>query len=129
MVCSEELTPLLQNAYKFLCVINGAVSELCSYFKWNIYSPYVSIQLLFYFNHGLIYSVVPGDTLTSIAEKLDVPLLGLEQVNEQIQDFDLIFPGEVIQVPVGLQGHLSCGDAFYLPTQVSKGTESPEIFF
>jgi LysM repeat protein len=75
----------------------------------------------------LIHCVVPGDTLTSIAEELDVPLLGLEQVNEQIQDFDLIFPGEVIQVPVGLQGQLSCGDAFFLPTEVSTANWNQSV--
>jgi LysM repeat protein len=62
---------------------------------------------------------VPGDTLSSIAQQLNIPLLGLEQVNEQIQDFDLIFPGEVIQVPVGLEGQLSCGDVFFRPAEVS----------
>jgi hypothetical protein len=78
-------------------------------------------------SHVLIYCVVPGDTLTSIAEELDVPLLGLEQVNQQIQDFDLIFPGEVIQVPVGLQGHLSCGDVFFLPTEVSMANRNRSV--
>jgi hypothetical protein len=47
-----------------------------------------------------------------------VPLLGLEQVNQQISNFDLIYPGQVIQVPTGLEGLDSCGDAFYSITKV-----------
>ena len=40
--------------------------------------------------------VQPGDSLSLIAERLGVSLQYLEEKNPQIQNFDLIFPGEAI---------------------------------
>ena len=47
------------------------------------------------------YVVKQGDTLSGIAEKFGVGLAALEAANPQIPDFNLIFPGQVIVVPVG----------------------------
>lgn len=47
------------------------------------------------------YVVKPGDTLSSIAETYGLRLSALEKLNPQIENFNLIHPGEVIH----LSGH------------------------
>jgi LysM repeat protein len=49
----------------------------------------------------ITYVVKQGDTLSGIAEKFSVGLAALEAANPQIPDFNLIFPGQVIHIPVG----------------------------
>ena len=46
------------------------------------------------------YVVRPGDTLSGIAERFGVSLKALEAANPQIPDPNLIFPGQVIVIPV-----------------------------
>jgi LysM repeat protein len=46
------------------------------------------------------YVVQEGDTLSAIAQKFGVSLPALEGANPQIPNPDLIFPGQVITVPV-----------------------------
>jgi len=48
---------------------------------------------------GPTYTVQPGDTLSGIAVSCGIPLATLEQANPQIQDYNLIYPGEQINIP------------------------------
>lgn len=43
--------------------------------------------------------VVSGDTLWKIAVKYQVGLSEIKQANPQIQNFDMIYPGQTIQIP------------------------------
>jgi LysM repeat protein len=45
------------------------------------------------------YVVHKGDTLSGIAKRFGVSLSDLEAANPQIEDFDLIFPHQVINIP------------------------------
>lgn len=45
------------------------------------------------------HTVVPGDSLWKIAVSYQVGLSELKQANPQIQNFDLIYPGQSIQLP------------------------------
>ncbi len=47
---------------------------------------------------GATYTVVSGDTLTEIAQNNNIPLSRLEALNPQINDPDLIFPGQSINL-------------------------------
>jgi lysozyme len=51
---------------------------------------------------GTTYTVQSGDTLSGIAVFCGVPLATLEQANPQIADYNLIFPGQQINIPQGL---------------------------
>ncbi|HHW13586.1 MAG TPA: LysM peptidoglycan-binding domain-containing protein [Firmicutes bacterium] len=46
------------------------------------------------------YVVQPGDTLSGIARRFGVSLAALLAVNPEITDPDLIFPGEVVRIPL-----------------------------
>ena len=48
---------------------------------------------------GTTYTVVTGDSLTSIAAKFGVSLTCLEKANPQITDPNLIQPGAVLNIP------------------------------
>ena len=50
------------------------------------------------------YTVVAGDTLSSIASKTNIPLDELEAANPQITDPSFIVPGEVIDLPSSSSG-------------------------
>jgi LysM repeat protein len=72
----------------------------------------------------ITYVVQPGDFLQAIADRFSVSVADLELENPQILDDDLIFPGQVVNVP-NLCSYgsvksslLPCGDAFYSPQQV-----------
>jgi LysM repeat protein len=45
------------------------------------------------------YTVVSGDTLSTIAANFGVTLSALEAANPQITNFSLIFPGNIINIP------------------------------
>ncbi|MDQ3154214.1 MAG: LysM peptidoglycan-binding domain-containing protein [Actinomycetota bacterium] len=45
------------------------------------------------------YIVQPGDTLSGIAERFGISLSDLIRANPQINDPDLIHPGEVVYIP------------------------------
>lgn len=44
------------------------------------------------------YVVKKGDTMSEIADKFDVPLSTLAQNNPQIEDIDLIYPGQIVNI-------------------------------
>jgi LysM repeat protein len=44
-------------------------------------------------------TVMPGDSLSSIADQLGVTLAALESANPQITDPSLIFPGQILTIP------------------------------
>ncbi|MGE5553761.1 MAG: LysM peptidoglycan-binding domain-containing protein [Betaproteobacteria bacterium] len=46
------------------------------------------------------YVVQPGDTLSAIARRFGVSLAVLLAVNPEIADPDLIFPGQVVRIPL-----------------------------
>ncbi|NLY11822.1 MAG: SafA/ExsA family spore coat assembly protein [Firmicutes bacterium] len=48
---------------------------------------------------GFLYTVQPGDTMFFIAQRFGVPLQALIAANPQIQNPNLIFPGQVICIP------------------------------
>jgi len=50
-------------------------------------------------NCGTTETVVKGDTLRIIAARCGVTLAALEKANPQIPNFNLIFPGQVINIP------------------------------
>lgn len=45
------------------------------------------------------YTVVAGDTMTSIATDHHVTLAALEHANPQIHNFNLIYPGQTVHIP------------------------------
>lgn len=47
-----------------------------------------------------LYIVQPGETLAGIAAKFNVPVAALLQANPQITDPNLIFPGQIIAIPL-----------------------------
>src|SRR5690554_1930005 len=49
---------------------------------------------------GQLYTVMAGDTLFFIAQRFGVSLSALIAANPQIADPDLIFPGQVICIPM-----------------------------
>ncbi len=53
--------------------------------------------------HGQIYTVMAGDSLFSIAQRFGISLQELVAANPQITNPDLIFPGELICIPVVVQ--------------------------
>lgn len=48
-----------------------------------------------------VHTVAPGDTLWAIARANGVPLQALIEANPQIQNPDLIFPGQRVNIPAG----------------------------
>lgn len=51
--------------------------------------------------NGFYYTVQPGDSLFSIAQRFGVSLQALIAANPQITNPNLIFPGQIICVPTG----------------------------
>lgn len=48
------------------------------------------------------YVVQAGDTMSGIAQKFGVSLKALEAANPQVTNPNLIFPGQVLTIPVGV---------------------------
>lgn len=48
---------------------------------------------------GSTYTVVSGDSLWKIAVKYEVGLSEIKSANPQIKNYDLIYPGQVINIP------------------------------
>ena len=48
---------------------------------------------------GVTHTVVRGDTLWKIAVKYEVGLSEIKSVNTHIKNYDLIYPGQVINIP------------------------------
>jgi len=46
------------------------------------------------------YTVMPGDTLYQIANRYGVPVDELLKANPDIKDPNLIYPGQLIEIPV-----------------------------
>lgn len=49
---------------------------------------------------GCLYIVQPGDTVTSIALRYNIPPGSLMQFNPQITNPNLIYPGQIILIPL-----------------------------
>jgi len=49
---------------------------------------------------GSLYIIQPGDTLTSIALRYNIPPGALLQFNPQITNPNLIYPGQIITIPL-----------------------------
>jgi LysM repeat protein len=66
------------------------------------------------------YTVTNGDTLWEISKKLGVTLQALEDANPQIENFDLIYPKQVINTPSYLpaQGKVTYKDTYPLQEDV-----------
>jgi spore coat assembly protein SafA len=76
--------------------------------------------------HGRTYTVQKGDTMYLIAQRFGVSLEALIAANPQIKDPNLIFPGDVINIPGHSHGHrpphgrtytVQKGDTMYLIAQ------------
>ena len=48
---------------------------------------------------GTAYTVVSGDSLWKIAVKYEVGLSEIKSANPQIKNYDLIYPGQIINIP------------------------------
>lgn len=57
-------------------------------------------------------TVEPGDSLSSILDKLGLTVSSVEAVNPQIRDKNLIFPNQIVNIPM------------YLPAQGNPTTDS-----
>ncbi|MFZ5944947.1 MAG: SafA/ExsA family spore coat assembly protein [Bacillota bacterium] len=62
----------------------------------------------FYSCRGIHYIVQPGDTLYTISRRFHISLQALIMANPQITNPNLIFPGQVICIPV----QVSCPGGF-----------------
>ncbi|RAL58984.1 hypothetical protein DID88_009013 [Monilinia fructigena] len=70
-------------------------------------------------NPDVQYTVLPEDSLYTIASRFGVTLEDVENDNPQIEDPNVIFPGQIVNIP-NLCAHSSissglfqCGDAYY----------------
>ncbi|MDI6871437.1 MAG: LysM peptidoglycan-binding domain-containing protein [Bacillota bacterium] len=70
------------------------------------------------------YVVQPGDTLSAIARRFGVSLAALLAVNPEIADPDLIFPGQLIRIPLLLPVRPPVGRCLYV---VQPGDTMAEI--
>jgi spore coat assembly protein SafA len=70
------------------------------------------------------YVVQPGDTLSTIARRFRVSLPVLLAVNPEIADPDLIFPGQVVRIPLLPPGRPPVGRCLYV---VQPGDTLSEI--
>lgn len=52
-------------------------------------------------NAAITHTVVPGDTLWKIANKYEVGLSEIKSANPNIRNYNLIYPGDVINIPTG----------------------------
>jgi spore coat assembly protein SafA len=68
------------------------------------------------------YVVQSGDTLSGIAERFGVSLSDLEEANPQITDPNVIFPGQVINIPSSEPGN-SNGGGDKDPEKFKEGKE------
>ncbi|MDN5325921.1 MAG: hypothetical protein PWP41_617 [Moorella sp. (in: firmicutes)] len=59
---------------------------------------------------GFLYTVQPGDTMHTIAQKFNVSLDALIAANPQVRDPNLIFPGQVLCIPA--QAPVTCPNGF-----------------
>ena len=62
-------------------------------------SALLILTLPFSSNAGKTHTVVRGDSLWKIAKKYEVGLSEIKAANGTIKNFDLIYPGDVINVP------------------------------
>lgn len=78
-----------------------------------------------------LYVVQPGDTLAAIAQRLGVDLTTLLHANPQIADPDVIFPGQVLFVPLprveGMAAPLAPGMPMERPMPMGRPMEMPEM--
>jgi LysM repeat protein len=51
-------------------------------------------------SESFAYTLKPNDTLSHLAATFGVSLFDIEDLNPQIQDFDLVYPGQTIRVPI-----------------------------
>jgi Subtilase family/LysM domain len=68
-------------------------------FSKSLFAFLLLLMLLFQQVLAATYTAKEGDTLFSIAQAFGISLDALEAANPQITDFDLIYPGDVIQIP------------------------------
>ena len=69
---------------------------------------------------GSAYTVKTGDSLWSIAQKFGVTLEEISAVNPSIKDKDLIYPGQLVNVPVYLPAQGSIKYQVSSPSEVQK---------
>jgi uncharacterized YkwD family protein/spore coat assembly protein SafA len=61
----------------------------------------LSVTALSAFAAGAVHTVVRGDTLWRIAVKYEVGLSEIKSANTHIKNYDLIYPGDKINIPQG----------------------------
>jgi LysM repeat protein len=77
-------------------------------------------------NGTVQYRVLPGDFMAAIAEQFHIPLDALIVANPQVADPNLIFPGDVLNVPsicsrMVRGASFSCNGTLYPSKDVSPG--------
>ena len=65
------------------------------------------------------YLVQPGDTLSGIAASHSVSLAAVEAANPQISNFNMIFAGQTVELPVGSSATAVIGGSHSAPVQQS----------
>jgi LysM repeat protein len=65
------------------------------------------------------YLVQPGDTLSGIAASHSVSLAAVEAANPHISNFNLIFAGQTVELPVGSSATAVIGGSHSAPVQQS----------
>ncbi len=73
---------------------------------------------------GTTVTVQGSESLTSIAAKCGVSLSALKQANPSITDSSLLFPGEVINVPIVIPVIVSMSNTTHSPQNGSSGAPS-----
>jgi hypothetical protein len=69
------------------------------------------------------YLVQPGDTLSGIAASHSVSLAAVEAANPHISNFNLIFAGQTVELPVGSSATAVIGGGHAVPAQQSASVQ------
>lgn len=65
----------------------------------SLFAIVMVLPTLFIFSMAATYTVQSGDSLWKIATKYEVGLSEIKSANPQIKNYDLIYPGQVINIP------------------------------
>jgi murein DD-endopeptidase MepM/ murein hydrolase activator NlpD len=71
-----------------------------------------------------VYTVQPGDSLSSIADKFGISLDALEAANPQISNPDVIDVGQSINIPGGSSGNTTVDEALSVQNQARQEAQN-----
>jgi LysM repeat protein len=81
-------------------------------------------------NDPISYTVQPGDNLFTIAQTYNTTVNAIVALNPQITDPSLIYPGELLQIPVGAVSYPTIPITGYGPSAVispSSGSQGSDV--